>query len=253
MQRKAVAIEAVREAAAFLRRSFGAVRKGTPKADGSLVSVADHGSDERIVKALRRAFPDDGILSEERAEISGTSGYRWLLDPLDGTHNFLAGLPLFGIVLALEKEGSPVLSVLMFPLLDELFVAEAGKGARKNGKRIHVSQIAALKETMVLVDGSTKVVAGAVARDAKALLAGDNRFRFLGNGAFSLTRVATGSVPAAVLQTGKPWDIVAPSLLVTEAGGRVTAFSTPGVPEQGLLASNGLVHDEVLSRLGRRS
>src|SRR5438034_599582 len=102
-QRKTVALRALKDAAMFLKKQFFIPRKATAKADGSLVSDADRGSEKRIMQALKKAFPDDAILSEESGKTSGRNEYRWILDPLDGTHNFLAGIPIFGILLALEK------------------------------------------------------------------------------------------------------------------------------------------------------
>ncbi len=250
MQRKIVALKALTAASAFLRKKFRTVEHAEEKADGTLVSEADYGSERIIMSALRRAFPDDAILSEESGETRGSSGYRWILDPLDGTHNFLAGIPLFGILLALERAGEVTLSFCVFPVLGEVFTAEKGKGAFLSGKRIRVSRTTSLKGGIFLADGNSQFEFDSILGDIEPLHARGCRFRYLGEGPFGMTRVALGSALGATLR-GKAWDIAAPALLVEEAGGKVTDLH--GKPwrlePHPLLASNGLVHDTVLALL----
>ena len=243
VNRKAVALKAVQDAAEFLRKKFGAARGVQIKADGSLVSEADYGSEKRILRAIRKAFPGDAILSEESGEAPGKSGYRWIVDPLDGTHNFLSGIPIFGVLLALEREGIVILAVCMFPMLDELFIAERGKGAFLNGKRIRVSRKKTLAGSMILDDSSMDTAHSRLARDLLIFRQERCRVRFLGEGPFGMTRVALGTVDAAIQRSGKIWDIAAPSLLVQEAGGKVTQSGTT------LVATNGSVHRRLLKIL----
>lgn len=251
MQRKDVALQALKVASVFLKKQFRVAHRAETKDDGSLVSEADHGSEQRIMRALRTSFPDDAILSEESGETHGSSEYRWILDPLDGTHNFLAGIPLFGILLALEKKGKPIASFCVFPMFDEIFVAERGKGARLNGERIRVSSSGLLTGSMYLADGNSMVDFRAIIRDIQPLRAQGCRFRLLGEGPFGMTRVALGTALVATMRGGKVWDIAAPALLVEEAGGKVTDLA--GKPwrlePHALLATNGLVHDTVLPLL----
>ncbi len=255
MQRKTAALRALKAASAFLKTEFRVGHAGTKKADGTLVSAADDGSEERILRVLKRSFPEDAILSEECGSIEGNSGYRWILDPLDGTHNFLAGIPIFGILLAVEQKGIITMSIASFPMFDEVFFAEKGKGAFLNGKRIHVSRDSSLRGKMLLGDSNKDIELEAVMRDLAQASKNDYRFRFLGEGPFGLTRVALGTVPAAIVRSGKLWDLAGPALLVTEAGGRVTdlqgnAWDRKARP---LLATNGLVHDTVLPLLAEKS
>ncbi len=255
MQRKVVALRAVKDAGAFLQKHFRSKHQGTKKADGTMVSEADKGSEKRIMQALRKAFPNDAILSEERGEIQGDSGYRWILDPLDGTHNFLSGIPLFGILLALEHKGKVILSICAFPVLDEFFVAEKGKGATLNGKKIHVSSAKTLDGGMFLGDGNSTLPLQTIVDDIKPFHDAGARFRLLGSGPFGLTRVALGTVPAAFVRFGKLWDLAAPCLLVEEAGGKVTdGTGKPWKLEpRPLLATNGSLHKEALVLLGAKS
>jgi myo-inositol-1(or 4)-monophosphatase len=251
MQRQVTALRALKAASVFLRKKFRVVRSATTKADGTLVSEADHGSEKLIIRRLKKAFPADAILSEECGEISGSSGYRWILDPIDGTHNFLAGIPIFGILLALEKEGVVIQSFCVFPMFDEVFTAEKGNGAFLNGRRIHVSSATTLQGSVYLADGNSNQDFRAILRDIQPLHAKGCRFRYLGEGPFGMTRVALGAALAATLRSGKSWDIVAPALLVEEAGGRVTDLqgNRLGPEPCALLATNGIVHDTVLPLL----
>ena len=251
MQRKAAALRAVKEASAFLKKQFCTGHAGSKKADGTLVSAADHGSDARIIKILRKAFPDDAILTEESGELAGSNDYRWIVDPLDGTHNFLAGIPLFGILLALEKAGEIILSVCAFPLIEELFVAEKGKGAFLNGKRIHVSKERSLHGGMFLADGNSELRMDAIFKDIRPFRDHGCRFRMLGEGPFCWSRVAMGTAIAAVMHRGKIWDVAAPALLVEEAGGKVTDFRGKpwDLPPQSLVVTNGILHKKVLNIL----
>lgn len=251
MQRKNVAILAVREASLFLKKEFRKGHTGTKKKDGTMVSAADHGSEKRILSMLRKSFPEDAILSEESGETAGTSGYRWILDPLDGTHNFLAGIPIFGILLALQKNGETIFSVCEFPIFDECFVAEKGKGAFLNGKRIRVSKAATLEGSIFLADGNRDLQFRETMRDIKKFQSAGCRFRFLGEGPFGMTRIALGAALVAVLRLGKIWDIAAPSLLVEEAGGKVTNMHGKplGAKASALVATNGILHAKALSML----
>ena len=252
MQRKVVALRAVKEASVFLKKEFRRGHTGAEKADGTMVSAADHGSEKKILSILKRAFPDDAILSEESGKTSGTSGYRWILDPLDGTHNFLAGIPIFGILLALEKNGIVIFSVCLFPMFDECFVAEKGKGAFLNGRRIRVSKTKSLEGSVFLGDGNRTLQFRDTMKDIKAFQEEGCRFRFLGEGPFGMTRVALGTALVAVLRLGKIWDIAAPALLIEEAGGKVTDMDgkSLGKKESALVATNGILHAKALSILG---
>jgi myo-inositol-1(or 4)-monophosphatase len=253
MERKDVALQAVTTASLFLQEQYQKGHIGTEKSDGSLVSEADHGSDKIIIDTLQKSFPEDGLLSEEREEISGTSGYRWILDPLDGTHNFLCGIPLFGILLALEKEGEVILSFCVFPVLQETFIAEKGKGAFCNGVPIRVSSLKSLKGAMFLSDSNSRLEVDTIIGDLRPFLSSGCKFRFLGAGAFGMTRVALGSAHAALTRSEKVWDFAAPALLVEEAGGTVTDLTGKqwNVQSRSLLATNGSFHSEALGLLAR--
>lgn len=225
MSRKTVALNAVKKASEFLKKQFRVINVGVKKPDGSLVSAADRESERIIVSIIKKAFPNDGILSEESPERQGETGYRWIIDPLDGTHNFLNGFPVFGCLLALEYKKEIILSICSFPVLNELFVTEKNKGARLNNKRIHVSKSSVIKGQFFFSDGNirrNKKIIG----DIKKLIKAGLRIRIVGSSAFGMTRVAMGQAAIATNRVATLWDIAAPALLVTEAGGKIINVSS---------------------------
>lgn len=225
MSRKTVALNAVGKASEFLRKQFGVIKVGMKKSDGSLVSSADHKSERIIISAIKKAFPRDGILSEESPERKSKTGYRWIIDPLDGTHNFLNGFPVFGCLLALEYRKEIILGICSFPVLNELFIAEKNKGATLNNKRIYVSKSSVMKGQFFFADGNirhNKKIIGDIKKITKAGL----RVRIVGSSAFGMTRVAIGQAVVATNRVATLWDIAAPSLLVTEAGGKIISISS---------------------------
>ena len=158
MNRTTVALNAVNSASRFLVQQFRNVREGVKKKDGTFISSADIGAEHILLSAIKKSFPGDGILSEESQEIQSKSGYRWLIDPLDGTHNFLSGLPLFGCLLALECNGKIIYSICSFPVLNEVFVAEKGKGVLYNGKKVDKVQSSEIFEICQDIKRSIPVI-----------------------------------------------------------------------------------------------
>lgn len=250
MTRRDVAINAVYCAGGALEHMFGEVTRGTPKEhELELVSRADLAAEEEFIYQIRKNFPDDGILSEESAETPSKNGYRWIIDPLDGTHNFLAGLKEWGPLLALEENGVVVLGICYFPKIEkevglyggkmgEIFYAEKGKGTSLNGKRIFVSD-AELKGQIFCSDTPMRIAGEKILRDISRFTKAGCRFRAYGSG-YALTRVAIGQAVAAINRTNKIWDIAAPALLVEEAGGLVT------IDSDGALMTNRVVHFKAL-------
>lgn len=221
MTRFELAHRAVARVSQFLVSEFRTVRVGTRKSDGTLVSRVDLEAEKIVADLLRKNFPEDGTLFEESKEKSTKTGWRWILDPLDGTHNFLYGLPIWGCLLALEHNSELQFGLCSFPLLSETFSAQKGKGAFFNGKRIRVTRAQGLKGGMYLADGIKGEGSSFVSR-MKAAAESGVRTRLLGSAPYGFTRVAMGDAVAADMKSGKPWDIAAPTLLVLEAGGVVT-------------------------------
>lgn len=247
MDRKKVAVRVVSSIGEFLKNAFGKRNKVNKKKDGSLVSDVDHKSEEIFIKEIRTHFPKDGILSEECGEVAGESDYRWIVDPLDGTHNFLAGLPIFGCFVALEKKGEVIFSVCFFPVLDELFIAEKGKGAELNGARVSVSKHRTLKGAIVIIDGKVQQDLKTL-DDMKNFSGVGSRIRSFGSSPFAMTRVALGQAVVATSRCMKPWDLAPVALLVEEAGGKVTdSMGRKWLLSSNLtIATNGFIHTEAL-------
>lgn len=254
---KKTAIEAAHLAGAILldyaRGGFRIEHKRTI----DLVTDADRRSEQVIVETIAKAYPEHQILAEERGlETGAPSPYRWIVDPLDGTTNFAHGLPLYCVSIGLEYEGQVILGVVWDPNRHELFIAEVGKGATLNGLPLKVSRIDKLNEAL-LVTG----FAYDIRETAQNNLDHFARFslcaqgvRRLGAAALDLCYVACGRLDGFWEIKLHPWDMAAGSLIVREAGGRVTDFSgeTFSIYGNELVASNGLIHDQMLAVLHER-
>jgi len=253
-----VAVETARAAGALLRERLGRVRAEYKSSRTDLVTEADRASEALILHRLREAFPQHAFWGEESGQggAGGGGGYRWLVDPLDGTTNYVHGLPIFAVSIALERQGELVVGVVYQPVTEELFTAVRGRGAWLNGEPIRVSSVDRLEESL-LVTGFPY--------DAEAA-GGDNMDHFvqfsrrchavrrLGSAALDLAYVAAGRFDAYWEVGVNPWDWGAGVLLVQEAGGRVTDFrGRPlALQRRQVVASNGRIHDRVLEvlRLG---
>lgn len=238
--------QAALAAGEILTDNFEKIREVSRKADGSLVTNVDIEAEKRIVGLIKNKFPEHGILTEETPEINEGSEYRWIIDPVDGTHNYVRGIDIFGVSIGVAHMGKPVIGIIYLPATRKLYHCEKGGGAYLNGKRIQVSG-EKLKHACVTHNSSFR-------RDRERMLEGFGRLvsavfnmRMLGSCVVGLVRVAEGKVDADIEYNIKPWDIYAGGLMVEEAGGRVTDFSgkawdTSGGPH---IASNGLIHDEI--------
>ncbi len=233
----------------FYRRNDLAVER---KADDSPVTVADRGAEEHLRRRIAERFPEDGILGEEFAERSGTSGYRWILDPIDGTKSFIHGVPLFGTMIAVEQDGRSVLGVVRIPALDECVYAAEGQGAwyevqGRPPQPAKVSSCPRLGESLFL----TSEVANFTAvqrRDAYDRLEAAARLSRSWGDCFGYLMVATGRAELMVDPIMNLWDAAAVQPIIEEAGGtftdwqgRRTIYSGQGI------ATNGRILDEVLA------
>lgn len=247
--RKAAAVSAVYNAGWYLLDAFGTNVQIREKSYMDLVSKADEMAEKMLIENIRFYFPNDGILSEElEGEVGSTTGYHWILDPLDGTHNFLKGFKEFGVLLALERTGEVILGICYFPLLDEFFIAEKGKGAYCNSIKISVSMAVDFRGEMFCSDGIMRRRPKEILRDIERFCGAGCRLRVFGSSSFAFTRVALGQAVVATNRLGKPWDIAASALLIEEAGGKVT--DEKGNPwrldSECLIATNGLLHEKSL-------
>ena len=185
------------------------------------VSDADRSVEVFIRERLHSAFPDDGIFGEEHDDRLGTSGFNWVIDPIDGTTNFVNGIPNWTIVLAGVSNGITQIGVIHDPNVDETFAAKRGGGAMLNGKPMHVAAGKALEAGTVAVGYSNRVEAANVAPVVLGLLERGAMFHRNASGALSLAYVSSGRLLGYVEEHMNAWDCLAGQLLVHEAGGMV--------------------------------
>ena len=249
-----MAIDAARAAGVLLRDALEDPRqvsfKGTPT---NLVTEMDARAERLVCERLHEAFPADAILGEEGGTRAGSSGRRWIVDPLDGTTNYAHGLPIFGVSIALETAGRVALGVVYDPTRDELFVAERGAGAWRDARRLTVSSRATLNESL-LASGFPYNIRETVDNNTREFIAFSLRargVRRMGSAVIYLAYVAAGRLDGCWELRLGPWDVAAGALLVEEAGGRVTAVDGGplDVDAPTLVASNGRIHDEMLGVL----
>jgi myo-inositol-1(or 4)-monophosphatase len=248
------AIVAAQAAGDLLLRRAGRAGNVRLKSAKDPVTDVDTAAERCIRRLLRRHFPAIGFLGEEGSAWDGPDG-RWIVDPLDGTIAFVTDLPLYSVLIALERDGVLRSSVIYIPRLRELFVAERGRGAWLNGRRIHVSPRRRLVECVIALWHDDSVWGDRALRERIAALALRVRnVRIFGAG-YALASVAAGRLDAYWEQSAKPWDVAAGALLVEEAGGRVTDDS--GRPldltQPTILASNGHIHRRMVAALARRA
>ncbi len=226
------------------------------KPDRSFVTIADQAVERMIRERIRTAYPDHGLVGEEYGSEDGTARCRWYIDPIDGTHNYIRGIPLFGTLLALEVDGELQLGVISAPALRERWYARRGGGAWAVGaagqeapRSIHVSGIATLADAQVLYGSAHDIEASGRAPGFAGLLGEVWRDRGFGD-FWGYALLAEGAAEACVEVELSAWDMAAPLVLIEEAGGRVTDFGGRRLIDSGtLVASNGLLHDTVLARL----
>jgi histidinol-phosphatase len=206
------------------------------KPDKTLVTQADTAIERAVRDRIHAEYPDHGLVGEEYGTEAGDAPIRWYIDPIDGTHNFVRGVPLFGTLLAVERDGELQVGVLSAPALRERWWARRGGGAwaRSPGddvpRQIHVSGVAEIGDAQVLY-GSGQEIRASGRAPGFALL-------------------AEGAAEAMVEVGLSSWDAAAPTVLVEEAGGRVSDFDGRRAIDAGtFVASNGRLHDEVLARL----
>jgi myo-inositol-1(or 4)-monophosphatase len=241
---------AARAAGRVQLASFGQVQEVARKGDINLVTEVDHRCEQVIVDRLHRAFPDHGILAEEGSGIESSSGFRWIVDPLDGTTNYAHGYPRFCACIALELEGSVLLGVVLDPLLDEEFVAVSGGGAKLNGLPIRVSAQSALLSSLLATGFAYDLRENPDNNldHFEAFVLSAQAVRRDGSAALNLCYTAMGRFDGFWELQLHPWDVAAGSLMVREAGGRVTDFEDRPNELDGarILASNGKIHAEML-------
>ena len=214
------------------------------------VTEADKAAEKAIIETIQKHFPDHFILSEETGEIATDSDYKWIIDPIDGTINFSQGIPICAVSVGLEYQGEIILGVVYNPIMNEFFFAEKDKGAFLNDKQIHVSKRSIIEKSCLVTgfpyqyldmpNGPVQVFERLVKKGIAV--------RRLGSAALDLCWTAAGRFEAFYEHLLHPWDTSAGVLILAEAGGKTTNLKGHkfDIYQHGLIASNGLVHDELL-------
>jgi len=229
----------------------------TKRGINDLVTNIDRASEQVIHRLLHRAYPGFGFLGEEHGRRRTTSPYQWIVDPLDGTTNFVHGIPFFGVSIGLAHEGVMLVGVIYDPIRRHLFVATRGRGAFLNGKRLRVSRTRTLVRSLLATGFSANFRRHPqpYVRWFHALESRTHAVRRMGSTALCLAYVAAGWLDGFYERELWPWDMAAGLLLVEEAGGRATNFDgSPVVLSDGrVAASNGWIHEEMLRVLRGKS
>lgn len=255
-----VMVQTAMKAGRSLARDFGEVQnlQVSIKGPGDYVSQADRKAEEIIYHELSRARPGYSFLMEERGVVEGDdSQHRWIVDPLDGTTNFLHGLPLFAVSIALERQGVLVAAVVYNPVTDELYTAERGGGTYLNDRRLRVAARRNLSDAVIGtgVPHLGRGHHGHYLIELRNLMGETAGIRRLGAAALDLAFVAAGRLDGFWEEPLEPWDIAAGILLINEAGG----FTTDKDGRQDMLekrtivAGNEAIHGALLKQLKRSS
>lgn len=249
---KDFAINLAKQAGKIIKENFGKIEKIELKSRSELVTNVDKKIDDFVVKKIKETYPEHSILTEESGKHGKKSDYTWIIDPLDGTHNFIHKIPLFSVSIALAHKDKVILGILYFPMTDELYAAEKGKGAFLNGKKINVSSRNLKEQNLMTYDAHI----GAGDKEFKLKIINTladyiNKFRIFGCATVNLAYVASGKSDLGILINAKPWDFAAGALIVEEANGKVTNMQgNPYKMETSdIVASNNKFHDKIIELL----
>lgn len=242
------AVEAVKKAGEALRKNFGQQYRIIRKSPKELVSVVDMEAQEAIMAILQEHFPGYGIITEEKNLEIDSAAKNWIIDPLDGTHNYIAGLPFSGISIGLAEGNDFRLGVILFPMEDRLYYAVKGQGSYLNHQPIEVSPNPELAKSIVCFDNQFHLNPKSL-EYYKKLTERAFTTRILGTATNDLCMTAEGRLGGRIWVNTKICDIAAGIVIVGEAGGKVTNFDGTACTLQSkqVIASNGKIHNELLA------
>ena len=251
-----VMVKTCRKAAKILIRDFGEVEKlqVSVKGPGDFVTASDKKIEKIIINELQIARPNYSILSEECGEIKKDDSFKWIIDPIDGTSNFLHGMPHFAISIGLEHENEIICGIIYDPIKDEMFTAEKGNGSYVNNQRIRVSSRSKLKDSLILTGGPR------YSSDKKNITFEEYKkfssqvsipIRKLGSGSLDLAYVAAGRCDGYWQRGLEYWDIAAGIVIVREAGGYITDFNggKDFIKNKSIIAANSKINKEMIEVL----
>jgi histidinol-phosphatase len=244
------AVRTAEQAGAITLQHFGSVAVDY-KGDGSEITAADHASEAFMRATIQERFPDDALLGEEGTAAEGRSGRRWIIDPIDGTRSFASGVPLYGVLLALQVDGVSTLGCCHFPALAQTLVAATGAGAWFNGRQARVSEVDRLEDARLITSGLEywRDLATEEGRAGwQALLRGVRYGRTWGD-CYGYAMVATGRADILADPAGGDlWDIAPMMPILSEAGGCFTTLGNrPPAPWRSALATNRHLHAVAVS------
>jgi histidinol-phosphatase len=244
------AVDLSREAGELTLRWFGSDVRADSKGDGTPVTEADRSAERHLRAGIEARFPRDGILGEEFGDSGGDEGYRWILDPIDGTRSFVRGVPLYGVLVGLERRGEPVLGVLHFPALGETVAAASGQGCYLNGRRTGVNEVADLHRAVALTSDPRDAAEGSMGEGWRRLTREVDYVRGWGD-AYGHALVATGRAEVMVDPELEVWDAAPLLPIMEEAGGRFTSLSGERtIHGRSGISTNGRLHEQVMRLLG---
>lgn len=235
-----------------IQLEVSAIRSETDADEKERIDAADGKLGDILIRFLQKSFPKDGIICEDKPTIDG-GDFKWILDPVDGSMNFVRGLPLYAISFGLEHRETPVGGVVIVPPQESVYSAVMGEGAYKNGEPIVTSRISELNRAIFSPNLPTKRahMIQEIMADLSGFLTYARSFRRTGSFVLDACFIAEGVMDAIWEKTVKHWDVSAISVILTEAGGKLTDLNGvhyyTGLPE--LVASNGVLHSEILNLL----
>ena len=247
-----VMVKACRKASKSLIRDFGEIEKlqVSLKGPGDFVTNADKKVEKILIEELQKARPEYSILSEEIGEINNDSPNRWVIDPIDGTANFLHGIPHFAISVGLEEKNEIISGIIYDPIKDEMFIAEKGNGSYLNNQRIRVSSRSKLKDCIIFTGGprqNAKNKSTVIQEYNNLSSEVETPVRKMGSAALDMAYVAAGRCDGYWQRNLNYWDVAAGIVLVKEAGGFVTDFdgNSKYIENKTILASNSKIGDQM--------
>ena len=227
---------------------FTEAQKVSYKADGSPVTPSDKAAETLIRKLITKKYPEHGIIGEEFEKVNPKAKYQWVIDPIDGTKDYIRGVPIWQTLVALLENGKPIIGVAYFPVLKEIFTAERNKGTFLNGKRTKVSNVKILKKAYLSHDSISHFEKINKSKNLLEITKTVQTKR--GFGTFGLNLLLKGKIDIILNPHGAIHDFAAPSILVEEAGGKFSDFSGKNSINSGsAVCTNGYLHNEVVKLL----
>ena len=242
-----LAITAAKDAGAFLLDNFGKVSQIEAKGDRNFATNVDKAAEKIIIDKIKAVFPRHGIIAEESGASGPDDDYLWIIDPLDGTHNFIRNIDIFGVSIGIVHKDKFVAGVIYMPKDNELYIGEKGSGAYKNDQRIHVSSKDNLKECSISFDSSIRYSPEVMLKSLDELARKVFNIRMFGSSVRVLSYIAEGKLDFAVEYHDCPWDFSGGVCIIEEAGGKLTSLSKGPLTYKtiGYIASNTKIHELV--------